>query len=85
MATPRLDEGVSASRPGVPARALMADRQEADDGIKSCRSCGERYSGPVHNCGYVTIRKDRLRELVAIEPRGRGRGRSAAREFVPGP
>jgi hypothetical protein len=57
---------------------MMAKRPAPDAEARRCRSCGERYSGPVHNCGYATVRRDRLRELEAIERRLRTRGSSQA-------
>lgn len=47
----------------------MTTETAGDRAQRSCHSCGARYPGPVHNCGYVTIPKDRLRELEAIERR----------------
>jgi hypothetical protein len=32
-----------------------------------CQSCGAQYTGATHNCGWATITKDRLRELIEAE------------------
>ena len=58
------------------ALARMPEKRTRDASVKSCQSCGEQYLGPVHNCGYVSVRRDRLRELEAIERGIRTRGSS---------
>ena len=35
--------------------------------MRWCQTCGEQYEGSTHNCGYVRISKDRLRELEKAE------------------
>ena len=43
--------------------------------MNCCTICGAQYKGPIHNCGYATITKDRLRELEAAERTLSERGR----------